>query len=61
METTPNEEILQTFGVPISKLPSVETAERRDRRDLSLEKGDRQRDSSHTSCQDRKEGRGETG
>lgn len=61
METTQNEEKLQSLGVLISKLPSVETAERRDRRDLSLEKGNRQRNSSHTSCQDRKEGRGETG
>lgn len=60
METIQNKEILQSFGVLISKLPSVETAERReeshhgDRRDLSLEKGSRQRGSSHTSCQDRK-------
>lgn len=54
METTQNEEILQSFGVLISKLPSVETAERRERRFLSLKKGNRQRDNSHTSCQDRR-------
>lgn len=61
METTPNEEKLQSFGVLISKLLSVETAERRDRRGLSLEKRNRQTDSSHTSCQEKKEGRRETG